>query len=155
MQPHRQNRLFRHLTVAAVAAFALLATGNSAADAGTAGAPIELAGDKPAFTIDVSNAKAKVGESATIKVSVKAAPGFKCNDKYKHKIKKLKADGGAKLAADKVMGTVKGKKVHFEVAVTPTKKGKAKVSGQIRFSVCNDSQCVIKKVPLNATVTGT
>ena len=103
MQPHRQNRLFRHLSAAAVAAFALLAATSGAADTN---APIELAGDKPAFTIEVSNAKAKLGESATIKVSVKAAPGFKCNDKYKHKIKKLKADRGAKLAANKVMGTV-------------------------------------------------
>ena len=53
------------------------------------------------------------------------------------------------------MGSIEGKKVVFKVPATATKKGTFKVTGQIRFSVCNDSQCVIKKVPLNATITGT
>ena len=59
------------------------------------------------------------------------------------------------LGAKLVRGSVSGKSISFSVPVTPNAKGKHTVTGQIRFSVCNDTACHIKKVALNATITGT
>ena len=108
-----------------------------------------------AFSLSVSNAKAAVGESATVTVRVTAGEGFKPNAEYPHKIKKLSADGAVKLAGKSAPGSVSGKSIVYRVQVTPTKAGAHTVTGQIRFSVCNSESCVIKKLPLNATVTGT
>jgi hypothetical protein len=105
-----------------------------------------------AYSVSVRNAKGKVGESATIVVTIKAGSGFKANSKYPHKIKKLSASG-VDLPSGSVTGSVQGKNVVFSVPVTPTSAGTHNVTGQIRFSVCNDSQCLIKKAPLAASVT--
>lgn len=110
--------------------------------------------DEASFSLSVGNAKAKVGQATTISVSVTAAKGFKCNEQYPHKIKDLTADEGAELGATKVDGSVAGDKIVFSIPVTPKAAGTHKVNGEARFSVCNDSQCVIKKVPISASVTG-
>jgi hypothetical protein len=105
-----------------------------------------------AYSVSVQNATGKVGEAATIVVTVKAGSGYKANSKYPHKIKKLTASG-ASVPAGSVKGSVEGKNVTFSIPVTPTASGTHSVSGEIRFSVCNDSQCLIKKAALSATVT--
>ena len=90
----------------------------------------------------------------TITVTVKAKDGFKCNEQYPHKIKRLSAGDGVRLGNSRVSGNISGKNIVFSVPVTPTKAGTFAVTGQVRFSVCNDQACHIKKLPLNATVTG-
>jgi hypothetical protein len=109
-------------------------------------------GGNGAFSVKVRNAKGKVGESTNIVVTIKAGSGFKANSKYPHKIKKLSASG-VDVPSGSISGSVQGKNVVFSVPVTPTSAGTHNVSGQIRFSVCNDSQCLIKKAPLSASVT--
>jgi hypothetical protein len=109
-------------------------------------------GDNP-FKIAVKNATAKVGEDAKIVITIEAATGYKCNKSYPHKARKLEADDGAELAATTVKGSLEGKKVVIPVGVKATKAGTFHVRGQVKFSVCNDSQCVIKKVPLDAKIT--
>ncbi len=110
--------------------------------------------DEDSFTIKVTNARASVGEAATIKVTVEAANGYHANDAYPNKIKDITATAGAKVSKDTVPGRVDGTSVSYSVEVTPTKAGKAKVSGEIRFSVCNADSCQMKKIALDATVTG-
>ena len=110
--------------------------------------------DNP-FTLSVSNGKAAVGKSGTISVRITAGEGHKPNAEYPNKIKKLSTDDGATLGSTSVRGSVSGKSIVFSIPVTPNKAGKHTVKGQVRFSVCNDQQCYIKKVPLNATITGT
>lgn len=110
--------------------------------------------DNP-FTVSVSNGKAAVGKSGTISVRITAGEGHKPNEAYPNKIKKLSVGDGATLGSTVVRGAVSGKSIVFSIPVTPNKAGSHSVTGQVRFSVCNDKQCYIKKVPLNATITGT
>jgi hypothetical protein len=144
----RSPRLFG----AALALGALALTGAATATPTTDATPLADA-DTP-YSIEVTNAKAKVGEDAKIVIKITAVEGYKCNKSYPHKARKLKADAGAELAADMVKGTLENKQIVIPVSVKATKAGTFKVTGQIKFSVCNDSQCVIKKAPLNATITG-
>lgn len=109
-------------------------------------------GDTP-YKLSVTNAKAKAGEQASIMITIEAASGYKCNESYPHKARKLEADAGAELPSTMVKGKVEGKKVVIAVPVKAAKAGTYKVRGQVKFSVCNDSQCVIKKAPLDATLT--
>ncbi len=109
-------------------------------------------GDNP-YKLSVSNAKAKAGEEAKILITIEAAAGYKCNESYPHKARKLEADAGAELPNKTVKGKVEDKKVVIAVPVKAAKAGTYKVRGQVKFSVCNDSQCVIKKAPLDATFT--
>ncbi len=142
--------------VVGVAALGLLAVTASAADVDTSqqadGFSIQ-ADELAAFSVNVSKAKAKVGSETTINVTVSAGDGFKCNDKYPHKIKDI--SGANVKAPSKVKGSASKRSISYSIPVTPTKAGSHTLSGQIRFSVCNENECKIKKVPLSATVTGT
>lgn len=147
----------RVATVLGMAAIGGLAVSASASDAPrvqqTDGISIQADELSDNFTVSVSNAKAKVGEKGTITVTVKASGGFKCNPKYPHKIKDI--SGSNVDAPSKVSGAVNGKSISYSIPATPTAAGSHAVTGEIRFSVCNDQECQMKKVPLSATVTGT
>jgi len=130
-----------------------IAAGATFASTSQAEEAVSLA-DKAPFSISVKNGAAKVGQQGAVVVTVTAASGFKCNDKYPNKIRKLSVSGDAELAATTVRGSIAGKSIIFNVGVTPKAKGSHAVTGQIRFSICNDSTCHIKKVPLNAKITG-
>ncbi|MEZ4441792.1 MAG: hypothetical protein R3B72_22010 [Polyangiaceae bacterium] len=134
-----------------LAPLAVAAAFIGAPEAEAADAPVAL-DDSPPFTISVTNAKGKVGESLTIGVTIAAADGYKCNDSYPHKVRNLSADDGVELE-ETAKGKVEDKAIVIPVTVKPTKAGTFKVSGEIKFSVCNDQQCVIKKAPLEAKVT--
>jgi len=133
--------------VTAALAVASVATADSSPEATP-----QADGDQP-YKLTVTNAKAKVGEEAKIIITVEASSGYKCNKSYPHKARKLEADAGAELTSNMVKGSVEGKKIVIPVGVKATKAGTFKVHGQVKFSVCNDSQCVIKKAPLDATIT--
>jgi hypothetical protein len=107
---------------------------------------------KEPFAVAVKNASAKVGADAHIEVEVSALSGFKCNEEYPHKIKKIVAAEGASVGSDSVKGSIDGKKIVFRIPVKASRAGTHAVTGQIRFSVCDDSQCVIKKIDLNASI---
>ncbi len=141
MAAHLTRRIF----TVSIALSALLGSALIGGDAGAEGQP---------FSLSVSNGKAKIGEAGAITVTVTAGKGHKANAEYPHKIKKIKAGAGAEVGASTVPGSVSGKSIRYSVPVTPTAKGSHAVTGQIRFSVCNDTACHIKKVPLNATITG-
>lgn len=142
-----------------VLAAAALTPAVSAASRPEGPAPFDGSGPEPldddasAFDLSVSHGKANVGEEATILVTIKARDGFKCNDQYPHKVKKLKGSDGVTVP-EIVAGTLKGKTILFSIPATPTALGEHTVTGEIRFSVCNEEACLIKKVPLSAKVTG-
>ncbi len=105
------------------------------------------------FSLSVGNAKAKVGEQTTLSVTIKASGGFKGNEAYPNKIKGIA--GSNITAPEKVAGSVSGKSITFAIPVTPTASGAHKLTGKIKFGICNDTQCLMKSATLNATVTGT
>jgi len=113
-----------------------------------------LADQADSFKVSTSNASAAVGQQGTISVVVTALGVYKPNEKYPHKVKKLAGDG-VSFGAKSVGGSVSGSSISYQIPVTPDSAGQHAVTGQIRFSVCNAEQCLIKKLPLTATVTGT
>lgn len=147
----------RMATVLGMATIGGIAVSASASDTpmvhSTDGISIQADELAESFSLSVSNAKAKVGEKATITVTVKASGGFKCNPDYPHKIKDI--SGSNVEVPSKVNGAVNGKSISYTIPATPTASGAHAVTGEIRFSVCNDTECQMKKVPLSATVTGT
>lgn len=86
------------------------------------------------------------GSAATVEAVLVAKPPYHCNADYPHKFKLAAAPAG--LAYPET--TVKGAKVTAEKSVLPIpvqaqSPGKAKVSGTLSFSVCNDERCLIEK----------
>jgi len=154
MKHRKQTFIRRCASVLALAAAVTFATDSSAAPADAADpSPAATMGDS-SFDVAVKNGKAKVGETATITVTVTAGDGYKANKEYPSKIKNLEAAGAAELAATSVSGAVRDNNIVFSVEVTPKRKGRHAVTGELRFSVCNAESCSIKKVPLDASVTG-
>ena len=151
---HRNRTLIRRCaTIFALAAAVTFATDSSAAPAdSTDPSPAATMGDD-SYDVAVNNGKAKVGETATITVTVTAGRGYKANKEFPSKIKNLSADG-ADLEATSVAGQVRDNTINFSVKATPKSKGRHKVTGEIKFSVCTAESCTIKKVALDATVTG-
>ncbi len=135
--------MFGRSSIFAIALATLTLAGGASADS-----------EETPFSLSVSSAKAKVGTATNFSVTVTATSGYHSNEQYPHKIKGLSGDDGVSLGATKVDGAVQGGKIVFSVPVTPKTAGAHKVTGEARFSVCSDTQCVIKKVPISATVTG-
>ena len=106
------------------------------------------------YRVTVTNAMVNVGAEGSVRVKVDAGDGFKCNASYPHKIVDIAAEGVE--APKTVTGNVSpdGRVIAYAVPVRPTQEGVHTVAGEIRFQVCNDSGCFLKKVPLQATVTG-
>ena len=152
---NRRTRLASMLVLAS--ALMLSSSSSSAAANPIAGEPEPepAANLSDPYTLSVDNGEAKVGESGTITVTIKAAEGFKCNTEYPNKVKDLAATNKAELASTSVAGRFEGKDLVFEIQATPKKRGAAKVTGEVRFSVCDATSCQMKKVPLAATITGT
>jgi hypothetical protein len=86
------------------------------------------------------------GTAATVEAVLVAKPPYHCNADYPHKFKLAAAPAG--LAYPET--TVKGAKVTAEKSVLPISvqaqsPGKAKVSGTLSFSVCNEERCLVEK----------
>lgn len=90
------------------------------------------------------------GSAATVEAVLVAKPPYHCNADYPHKFKLAAAPTG--LAYPET--TVKGAKVTAEKSVLPIpvqaqSPGKAKVSGTLSFSVCNEERCLVEKRELS------
>ena len=90
------------------------------------------------------------GSAATVEAVLVAKPPYHCNADYPHKFKLAAAPAGISYPET----TVKGAKVTAErsvlpIAVQAQSAGKAKVSGTLSFSVCNDERCLVEKRDLS------
>lgn len=86
------------------------------------------------------------GSAATVEAVLVAKPPYHCNAEYPHKFKLAAAPSGLTYPET----TVKGAKVTAEKSVLPIvvqaqSPGKAKVSGTLSFSVCNEERCLVEK----------
>jgi hypothetical protein len=86
------------------------------------------------------------GSAATVEAVLVAKPPYHCNADYPHKFKLAAAPTGITYPET----TVKGAKVTAEKSVLPIpvraqSPGKAKVSGTLSFSVCNEERCLVEK----------
>ena len=114
------------------------------------------AAEGDSFSIEVVNASLAAGSEGTIRVTIKAKTGFKVNDKYPHKIKFDDPPSGVSLpkkTLKKGDGRFEGTSSFvFDVPVKAESKGSHTVGGNVKFSVCNDEQCQIKKAQITAKV---
>jgi len=86
------------------------------------------------------------GSAATVEAVLVAKPPYHCNADYPHKFKLAAAPSGLTYPET----TVKGAKVTAEKSVLPIpvqaqSPGKAKVSGTLSFSVCDEERCLVEK----------
>jgi len=108
------------------------------------------------FRVKVNAGVTAVGSTGTIFVLIKPKKGFKPNEEYPNKISHLTAKAkNVGLPSTKIKGSLVGNTIEFRVPVIPKKKGKHSVKGEIRFSVCTDKVCHVKKIPLISSITGT
>jgi hypothetical protein len=87
----------------------------------------------------------KVGQAATLTVSLKALEPFKCNDKYPYKFK-FEPNAAVSFQSDVVRGMkIEGKQATLSAPFTPKAAGKQTVSGELSFSVCTPDKCLVEK----------
>jgi hypothetical protein len=143
------------LSLSAVTCVALVSAAptHSATSDASALATIESA----EYSVVVKDGSGKVDQITELVVTLKAKEGYKVNDKYPHKIKLSDAPEGVELPKKllkKEDGSFEGTKaLTFKIPAKATKAGKFTIAGDIKFSVCNDQQCVIKKESLAAKLT--
>jgi hypothetical protein len=153
MRNNRIMKVFRR--VALVAGLTALAACAFATP--TEAAPTELArAEGDGYSIQASDVSTSAGGEGSIVVTIKAKPGFKVNKEYPHKVKAENPPDGVELKkseATKADGTFKDEST-FEMTlpVKAVKAGSYDIELKVKTSVCNDSQCLIKKETLTAKV---
>lgn len=105
------------------------------------------------YTVDVSAASTKVSTKSVAKVHVSPAKGYKMNLEYPTKVKLNAADGVTleKTTLAKGDGKIDVKGVDFEIAYTPDRAGKTTITGEIKFAVCTENDCIpqVEKISIN------
>ena len=109
------------------------------------------------FTTQVSSAKLKSGGQGEATLTIVAGKGFKWNKEYPAKVTfegtpkhvtlaktQLKQFGGDFKTSDK--------KADIAVKMTGKNAGKETLTAKAKFSVCNDTTCVIREASLNVSV---
>src|SRR5688572_10369363 len=101
------------------------------------------------YKVNVSAPAAKVSTRSIATIKVEPTDGFKMNLEYPTKVT-LTAPEGVTLEKAKI--TVKDKdalridkaSAQFDVAYTADKPGKKTITGEVKFAVCTDDECVPK-----------
>lgn len=108
------------------------------------------------YQIDVSDVKLASGGEGTFTITIKAKSGFKVNENYPHKVKLDAPPDGVELPKQKLKkadGKFEDKKTfRFSGKVKATSAGKKQLTGLVKTSVCNESQCLIKKEKISIAV---
>ena len=151
------------LTIATMAAIASL-TSLTAASATTENTTDEVREEaakekeKPRFAIKAKGATLQPGGEATAKISIIPAKGYKWNKDFPAKVtfaatpKLLKL---AKTEFKQLKGDFKAsdKVASVKIPVTATGAGEETLVGTAKFSVCNDTTCVIEKADVKMKFT--
>jgi hypothetical protein len=107
------------------------------------------------YKLNVSAAPAKVSAKGSATISVEPTDGFKMNLEYPTKVN-LKAPDGVTLEKVKLTAKDAAKLdktgAVFNVAFTATEAGKKTVTGEIKFAVCTDDECVPKTEAISFVV---
>ena len=95
----------------------------------------------------------EVGKSGVVVAVLTAKAPYKCNDKYPYKLVLDPAPNGVTYSTLKVRGMrIAEKRSTLHVPFTPTKAGRAKISGTLSFSVCTKERCLVEKRALSVNV---
>ena len=144
----------RVLIATAAVVAALFTAGFLTQDTAT---PATLKGKKPTFKLASNNATLSTGGSATATVTVTPINGYKWNKDYPAKLT-FAEDPKTVALAKKVFKQVKGdfkaddKKTAVPVTMKGAATGQETLKGQMKFSVCNETACVIEKADVQIAV---
>ena len=110
-----------------------------------------------AYSVEVSDIFAKVGEHAVMHVTLRLRDGYRVSEAYTNRLSRFSSlDDGVAFDDKVVSGAVQGNMLVFAVGVTPTKPGKHPINGVFRVGYIEDSEHMSEvSVPLIANVTGT
>jgi hypothetical protein len=110
-----------------------------------------------AYSVEVSDVFAKVGEHAVMHVTLRLSDGYRVLKAYTNRLGRFSSlDDGVAFEDKMVSGAVQGNTLVFAVGVTPTKPGKHPINGVFRVGYIEDSENMSEvSVPLIANVTGT
>ncbi len=116
--------------------------------------------DGPKATVTVDSPEVKAGASATATVTFKPAAGFKWNLEYPAKLTFGQAGGKVELgktAFHQLKGDFKAtdEKATVTIPVSAKTAGEETLTAEARFSVCNDTTCLIEKTNVEVKVTVT
>lgn len=155
------HRVATTLGIVALGAAAGVSTGHAASGGQSViqdeDVSTQLSGDADAYAVSASNVSVSAGGEGVVVVTIKAKGDHKVNEEYPHKVKLNDPPAGLELPKTKLSkaeGTFSDKKTFtFNVPVKGKSAGTHTLTGEVKFSVCNDSQCVIKKESIKAVVT--
>lgn len=108
-----------------------------------------------AFSIELKPLTAKVGQPATVTVSVKAKGGFHLNQEYPHKLKVAEVPAGVRLEKTDLSrgdASLDEGSLTFTLAATPEKAGRYSLAATLKTSVCDEKQCILKSEKLTLRV---
>jgi hypothetical protein len=137
--------------------FAALAVGA----AGPAGADDDfgVGATSKAYTIEVSDVTAKVGEPAVLRATLKIQEGYKILKHYNNRVIELSSlDDGVAFESKVVPATLAEDALVFEIPLHATKPGKHPINGVLRvgsFHGTGEIEMWMQSLRLIANVTGT
>ncbi len=136
---------------------ALILTGAAVTAFGaSAGAPA-MADECPAYTVQVSDVTAKVGESTVMRATLTIRDGYRILRHYHNRVIALSSwDNGVAFERDMVPAEVHGDSLVFPVSLRATKPGKHPINGLFRVGYIEGTdELSMVSVRLIANVIGT
>jgi hypothetical protein len=116
-----------------------------------------LGEESAAYTIEVNDVIAKVGERVVMQVRLRIRDGYRILQSYNNRVIKLSAeDDGVAFELETVQAKIEEGALIFPVALRPTKPGKHPINGLFRVGYIHDSdEMAMVSLRLIASVTGT
>jgi hypothetical protein len=116
-----------------------------------------VAGEARAYTLEVRDVTAKVGEEAVLLARLRLNDGYRVLHAYNNRVGQLSSfDDGVAFERRAVAGNDEDGTLVFEIGVRPTRPGPHPINGVVRFGYVEGSDgLAMISVPLIATVVGT
>ncbi len=116
-----------------------------------------LGEESVAYTIEVNDVTAKVGERAVMQAKLRIRDGYRILQSYNNRVIKLSAeDDGVAFEQEVVRARIEEGALLFAVALRPTKPGKHPINGLFRVGYIHENdEMAMVSLRLIANVTGT
>ena len=115
------------------------------------------ADESPAYTVEVSDLSAKVGEPAVLHATLRVRDGYRVLKGYNNRVIELSSfDDGVAFERRVVRGTVQEGGLDFAIGLRATKPGRHPINGYFRVGYIREpDELAMVSLPLIANVNGT
>ena len=115
-----------------------------------------VAEESAAYTVELSDVSAKVGEHAIMHATLRIRDGYRILHSYKNRVMKLSAeDDSVAFDQETVPAVVEEDALKFDVGLRVTKPGKHPINGIFRVGYLHTDEIAMVSLRLIANVTGT